>query len=90
MNYKQAQELIFSLTGHVSQLLFAHVREDGTINGQLTTGNSLAPIVAVNCNMVCESDVMEALETELESVPSMPCTLSDYDVWGYLSFTPIF
>jgi len=85
MNYKAAQELIYSLTGHVSRLVFSYTREDGTIEGQLTTGNSLAPIVAIRSSLVCESDLIEALETEMESVSIlMPCmSLSDLDMWGY-------
>lgn len=88
MNYKLAQDKIFELTGHVSQLIFSYIKEDGTVEGQLTTGNPLAPIIPVSSSQVCESDLFEALETEAvvsDIVPHTP-TL-DLDVWGYFLHT---
>ena len=84
MNWTIAKNQILEMTGHVAQLVCVHRKEDGTIDAQLTTGNPVTPFIAVNSNIVCESDLLALYDDDLEPVicPLPYMSLDFIDMWG--------
>ena len=80
MLYTQAIQLIQSTTHHPIAPVCIVRKQNGKIDAQLPTGNPDLPFVAINDDLVTESDIMDALSPQEESVSDVAGCLEEYDL----------